>query len=320
LVTAAQARALLEQNEALQRVAPQRLLCHVDDTIATASDQFESLSRLQRAMPHFEYELELVSGFESAPPIVLDDIRQAMDKAGFSPGSVLVCPSADRQSTPPGSKWPECPPLEEIHQASLNSFGDMERGGGMVSFFPELNRKRPPVHQLDFISHGLCPIVHASDDLSVIETLEAIPAITRSARAIAGDKAYRIGPCTIAMRHNPYGQRTIPNPDHERICMADDDPRHRARFGAAYMIGLATALAPANISVWTPAEACGQRGLTGPVVDALSVLSGLAGQPVHSAAINDHVADLHVGQTHLTANLSATSKDGLGPYAWRLQS
>ena len=31
------------------------------------------------------------------------------------------------------------------------AFVGVVRGGGMVSFFPELNRKRPPVHLLDFV-------------------------------------------------------------------------------------------------------------------------------------------------------------------------
>ncbi len=120
-------------------------------------------------------------------------------------------------------------------------------------FFPELNRKRPPVHLLDFVSHGLCPIVHAADDISVMETLETIPHITRSMRAIIGETPYRIGPATLAMRLNPYGERTIPNPHDQRICMTDDDPRHRGDFAAAYVIGLATVLAPArNRSVGHP--------------------------------------------------------------------
>ena len=124
----------------------------------------------------------------------------------------------------------------------------------MVTFFPELNRKRPPLDKLDFVSHSLCPIVHAADDHSVMETLEVILHIIRSARAIIGDADYRIGPSTIAMRHNPYGQRTFPNQDLNRLCMADNDPRHHAAFGAAYVIGLATALADSGVTVWTPSE------------------------------------------------------------------
>ena len=240
-----------------------------------------------------------------------------MDAAGFKPESVMLCPAVDRISTPPGSDWPKCPPLEEIHSASANTFGDLIRGGGMATFFTELNRKRPPLEKLDFVSHSLCPIVHASDDLSVMETLEAIPHITRSARAIIGDAEYRIGPSTIAMRHNPYGQRTFPNPDLNRLCMADNDPRHGAAFGAAYVIGLATALANSGVTVWTPSELYGPRGLSGPITKAISLLASCAGKSVHRATIKNDLAQLVIGSVQITANLRSQPFGGLGPFEFK---
>lgn len=54
----------------------------------------------------------------------------------------------------------------------------------------------------------------------------------------------------------------IPNPDNERICMAHDDPRYCGTFGAAYVIGLACAIASVGLSVWTPAALYGSRGVT----------------------------------------------------------
>ena len=184
----------------------------------------------------------------------------------------------------------------------------------MASFFPELNRKRPPTDMLDFVSHSLCPIVHAADDLSVMETLQTIPHITRSVRAIIGDCDYRIGPSTIAMRQNPYGQRTMSNPDLGRVCMAHDDPRHRAQFGAAYAIGLACALAPCGISVWTPSELYGPRGLEGPLAKAISLLAGLAGEPINDASIEGGLAKLTIGGTRIVANLTDRHHDSLGQY------
>ena len=131
----------------------------------------------------------------------------------------------------------------------------------MASFFPELNRKRPPVELLDFVSHGLCPIVHDASDAGVMQTLEAVGHITASARAIIGDRPYRLGPSTIAMRQNPYGARVIPNPGLERVCMTDDDPRHRTVFGAAYALGLAAALVGSGVEVGSPAGLYGPRGV-----------------------------------------------------------
>src|SRR3546814_13671647 len=107
----------------------------------------------------------------------------------------------------------------------------------MFSYFTELNRKRPPVGLLDFVSHATCPIVHAADDRSVIQTLEAIPHIVRSARAIVGEAPYRLGPSTIGMRQHPYGSRTMDNPDRGRVQMAGVDQRQDGRLAAAVAHG-----------------------------------------------------------------------------------
>ena len=169
--------------------------------------------------------------------------------------AVLVSPAVDRQSTLPGSAWPPCPPLAEIYQAAREAFPGLALGGGMLTYFTELNRKRPPVDLLDFVSHCTCPIVHAADDLSVMQTLETMPSITRSARAIIGeDKPYWIGPSTIGMRQNPYGSRVMDNPENRRITMTDHDPRQTSLFAAAWMIGYAAATAEG-----TPAGAHGRR-------------------------------------------------------------
>ncbi|MFZ7092945.1 hypothetical protein [Primorskyibacter sp. 2E233] len=318
VLTAEDALRLARAPQDLALVLPQRLLCHVDAALGGVDRQVAAFAGLQKAVPDIAYDLELICLLEQAPEEELSALAAMMRAEGLVPDSVLICPSVDRQSTPPGSEWPDCPPLEDIHRAASKAFAGALHGGGMVSFFPELNRKRPPVEMLDFVSHGLCPIVHAADDLSVMETLETISHITRSAQAIIGERAYRIGPATIAMRQNPYGTRTIPNPEQRRLCMADDDPRHRGAFGAAYVIGLATALASAGAVVWTPAGFYGPRGVhpDWPVTKAIKVLSGLAGAPVIAAQIEGGLAKLHLGDTRLTANLTPVQNGDLGPYEW----
>lgn len=307
----------------IRQVNPQRILCHLDATLGDTRAQFAAFAAAQISCPDQAFDLELICKCDADPTPELLALAAQMRGSGFAPDSILVCPAVDRQSTPPGSDWPACPPLTDIHAAAKTAFAGVSLGGGMVSFFPELNRKRPPVDMLAFVSHGLCPIVHAADDVSVMETLEAIPHITRSARNIIGKKDYRIGPATIAMRQNPYGTRTIPNPSQTRLCMTDDDPRHRAQFGAAYALGLATALASAGVSVWCPAALYGERGILSdgaqwPIQSALKVLATLAGKPVHSADIIDGIARLCVGGKTISVNLTPEQNGALGPYDWTL--
>ena len=319
-LTARDAQSTEQVVAAVDTVGPQALLCHLDASAGQIVPQLDAFAALQSRLPGIAFDLELICQFNGAqsPMEELNDHALALFRSGLDPASVFICPSVDRQSTPPGSDWPECPPLDDIHQAAAHAFPNLWRGGGMASFFPELNRKRPPAELLDFVMHGFCPIVHAADDLSVMETLEAISHIAASARKIAAGREYRIGPATLAMRQNPYGSRTIPNPDQGRICMTDDDPRHRGAFGAAYVLGLATALAPYGAALWTPAAVLGPRGVTGswPIVEALKQLAGLAERPISAARIKNGLATLQVGGTLLRANLTPHENAGLAPFGW----
>lgn len=191
----------------------------------------------------------------------LGEIARFVADAGLRLDAVMVSPSVDRQSTPPGSQWPECPPLDDVYAAARAAFPDVQLGGGMLSYFTEINRKRVPAEPLDFISHATNPIVHAADDWSVMQTLEALPFIGASLRAIYGQKPYRIGPSTIAMRQNPYGSRTMDNPNGERIAMASRDPRHNGQFGAAFAVGYAAAFVGAGLEQLILSALTGPFGL-----------------------------------------------------------
>ncbi len=184
-----------------------------------------------------------------------------VDQARLQLDTLFVCPSVDRQSTPPGSKWPECPALGDVYAAARVAFPDLRLGGGMMSYFTELNRKRVPPDQIDYISHATNPLVHAADDLSVMQTFEALRHVVSSTRAIYGNKPYRIGPSTIAMRQNPYGSATKDNPAGSRIPMANVDPRHNGQFGAAWTLAYAATVAPAALDVLTLSTLVGPFGL-----------------------------------------------------------
>lgn len=244
----------------LRAVGPQVVLCHFDPTAGHDAADIAAFAALQRLFPA-SYQLECVVPAEGSLTAELASVAEAARQAGLRLSSLSVCPSVDRQSTPPGSKWPDCPPLADVYAAARAAFPGIPLGGGMVSYFTELNRKRPPVGLLDFVTHATCPIVHAADDESVMETLEALPHITRSARTIIGDKPYHIGPSTIAMRQNPYGSQTMENPDRDRICMADNDPRHFGLFGSAWTLGYAAAVVDGSPAQLVPAAAVGPRGL-----------------------------------------------------------
>ena len=167
----------------------------------------------------------------------------------------------DLRGVLPGSKGPDGPTLEEIYKAARIAFPGVKLGGGTYVFFTEFNRKRPPAALLDFITHTTSPIVHAADDVSVMETLEALPYVIQSAKALSGGKAYWVGPSAIAARRNPYGASTADNPGNNRICLADMDPRQRGLFGAAWNLGYVAAFAAGGLATLSLSAATGPAGL-----------------------------------------------------------
>ncbi|NKM31762.1 D-apionate lactonase [Rhizobium laguerreae] len=288
IITPEEADATLSAKSVLSEVAPRELLFHFDPGAGHGVDALAHFAVLAAAH-RGRSTLEIALPCKSSPSSEAAEIARQMQLAGFRPDAIMISPSVDRQSTPPGSKWPECPPLDEVYTAARAAFPGIRIGGGMLSYFTELNRKRVPDGQLDFVSHCTNPIVHAADDLSVMQTLEALPFITRSVRAIYGDKPYRIGPSTIPMRQNPYGSRTMDNPAGARIPMANRDPRHNGRFAEAFALGYAIRVLDADLECLTlsalsgpfgliagPAEPTEQGGRR-PLFNTVRTLSRLAG-------------------------------------------
>jgi hypothetical protein len=131
----------------------------------------------------------------------------------------------------------------------------------MFSYFTELNRKRPPVEALDFVVHTSCPIVHACDDTTVTENLEAVPHIVKSIRAFAAGKLYRAGPTAIGARDNPYGATATPNPAGGRVALAGMDPRQRGLLGAAWYLGYFAHMAHGGVEAVCLAAPVGEFGV-----------------------------------------------------------
>jgi hypothetical protein len=188
-------------------------------------------------------------------------VRQAAVDAGVAFARVAVSPACDLKCTLPGSVWPPCPPLEAIYDAARAAFPGTPIGGGMFSYFTELNRKRPPVEGLDFVVHTTCPIVHACDDRTVMENLEALPHIVRSTRAFIDGKPYHVGPSSIGARDNPYGAAATPNPHNGRVALAFMDPRQRGLLGAAWYLGYVAHLARGQVDAVALAAPVGEFGL-----------------------------------------------------------
>jgi hypothetical protein len=311
VITPEETGATLKAVDRLREIASQHLILHYNPLEAHGVAALRGFADLLAAYPA-EATLEFVLPCRENPTSELDKAAQNVTSAGLRLSALAVSPAPDLKSTPPGSKWPECPPLDEVYRAAKKAFPGLTLGGGMFSYFTELNRKRVPADLLDFVTHSTSPLVHAADDRSVMETLEAMPFVTRSVRAIFGHKPYRIGPSAIGMRHNPYGAKLADNIGAmRRVTMTADDPRQKGLFAAAWMIGYAASVADARLTHLTLGALTGPFGVLNenglrPAFFAAKALAALAGKPLRIATSTDpsKVLAVAASDTIVVANLT----------------
>ena len=228
--------------DALRALKPRFLVCHADMRENAALSEFDTIWRVAESVGA-KIVLEIVVPDEADPRASLEPVAAAAKRAGLKIDSIVVSSAADLKSWQPGAKRPEKPTVEDTAKAARAAFPEAQLGGGMLSTFTELNRKRPKAGLFDFITHTTCSIVHAADDRSVMETLETLPAIIGSTRAMIGETPYRVGPSTIAARMNPYGKGVLDNPGNRRVCLTNRDPRQRGLFNAAWTLRYVAACA-----------------------------------------------------------------------------
>lgn len=289
----------------LKLAAPRFLICHIDPRRKHGLKELYGY-RVLSEETGAEVALEAVVGSIDEFRKELKQLSGMVRQSGIKLSSIAVVPVGDLKSVLPGGPRPPAPKLEDLYAAAREAFPGIRLGGGMFSFFTELNRKHPPAKLLDFVVNTTCPIVHAADDRSVMETLEALPYQVTTARSFIGKTAYRIGPSGIGCRDNPHGATWTPNPDNVRVCLTKLEPRQRGLFAAAWTLGYIATFARTGIEAIAMGAPTGPLGiiyrkaehqqpwydqLSGPAVfPAYHVISGLtrgAGQKLVGAESSD---------------------------------
>jgi hypothetical protein len=241
----------------LGQIKPAYVICHYDTRLGHDQKALSAMLKVARAIKAdawLEAVVTKVDGFEDE----IDGLAKQVARLKSPFKSVFLSPASDMKSTQPTGPWPPCPPLADIYRLARRLFPGTRIGGGMMSYFTEINRKRPPAAQADFISFTNSALVHASDDRSVTEGLEALPAMAKSVRAFSGGKPFAVGPSAIGMRFNPYGAAPQANPNDVRQAMNRNDPRQRGLIGAAWALAYFAHFARSG------ASAIALGGLTGP--------------------------------------------------------
>ena len=205
--------------------------------------------------------LEVVLPSLENPGGELKELAEMVSRAGVKIGSLAVSPAEDLNFVMPGTVFDDMSAYDRLYQAARQAFPNCAIGGGNFMYFTELNRKPVPFEALDFVTHTTCAIVHAADDRSVTETVESLPFIIGSGRALFGDKPYRLGPVGIGTRSSPFGGAPAANPQGSRVAMCRNDPRQRGLLGAAWQVGVAARAAEGGVDSLILGAPVGDFGL-----------------------------------------------------------
>jgi D-apionolactonase len=279
----------------IKEAAPAHIVCHYDPRLGHSHGDLKRMADAGKEIGTelwLEFVIPSVENFEED----IRDAGRAAAELGNPFSAVMVSPAPDLKCTLPGSPWPPCPSLEACYQATRKAFPRARIGGGMFSFFTELNRKRPPLDLLDLVTFTTVAIFHAGDDRSAMEGLESLPYLAKTVRSFIADKPYHVGPSAIGLRMNPYGEAPMPNPGNIRQAMNGMDPRQRGLFGAAWSVGFVARFVKGGASALTLGGATGEFGIAYakqdyaqpwfdenggiyPVYHAIKGLSQLRGQP-----------------------------------------
>lgn len=160
-------------------------------------------------------------------------------------------------------------------EAARQAYPHLSIAGGTIGNFTELNRNRPPAGMLDALSYGVCPQIHAMDDLSIMENLAAQADAVRTARSFSAGVPLAVGPVTLHRRPDPFAAG-----NDGRQVVAPVDPRHAQPFAAAWTVGSLKHLLESGAATLIYYEAAGPHGLVDadgnphPLYHVLTELSG----------------------------------------------
>ncbi len=164
----------------------------------------------------------------------------------------LVFHTAEKSTT---KKW------VDLARKRLSGYSLQARfGAGTNAYFAELNRGRPAQAGADLVSYSINPQVHAVDNASLVESLEAQAFTVESARQFLGGLPIEVSPVTLKSRFNPNATGPEPEPPPGEL-PSQVDVRQMSLFGAGWTLGSIKYLAESAVASTTYYQTTGWRGV-----------------------------------------------------------
>jgi hypothetical protein len=161
--------------------------------------------------------------------------RLAETAAGLPVGAFLLFRHDTRRSDPAL--------LGRARETLGRAVPEARLGGGAAGPFVEVNRHREAAQGVDLLAFELCPQHHARDEATILDNLESLPDVARTAAALAPGVELRLSLARLGPRGEPV------------------DPRLAGPLGGDWVRGLLASAEEAGFSALTLAEAFGPGGI-----------------------------------------------------------
>lgn len=152
------------------------------------------------------------------------------------------------------------PSFNELAPVMKADFPGTLVGTGVNAYFAELNRSRPSIKNADFVNFTISPQVHAFDNASLVENLQAQAEVVRSAQKLFPAKPIFVSPVSLKQRFNVVATTEEAEPESD-ILPSSVDQRQRLPFTAFWTLGSLQFLASAGVDLVTYYETAGWKGL-----------------------------------------------------------
>jgi D-apionolactonase len=150
--------------------------------------------------------------------------------------------------------------IEQVVPVLRRLFPAAQVGAGTDANFAELNRNPFDAHTLDFVSFSICPQVHAVDNGSLVENLEAQCDVIESAAMLYPGKGVQVSPVMLKQRFNVVATAEE-SPARDDQLPVQVDERQMSMFAAGWTLGSLASLAKGGAEAVTCYEAVGWKGL-----------------------------------------------------------
>ncbi len=139
-VPMAEAQAALDKVDLIAAMKPGHLVCQIDGR-DKGQDEAAAAFRDLKDRTGIWSTLEIVLPAKAPAIDEVDAIASTLRAADYRPDAIVITQMHDLKSFQPNTPRPWGPTYEEMAQAVRANFPDVPLGGGMLSFFTELNRK-----------------------------------------------------------------------------------------------------------------------------------------------------------------------------------